>query len=67
MDKKDIGAMWARTSQKGNPWLSGIIEVDGKKIEFVAFHNDKGGVEKRPDYKIYPSEPMGERKETVPF
>lgn len=57
MDKKDIGALWERQSSKGSTYLTGFVEIDGKKHELVLFRNNKDGNEKRPDYHIYPSEP----------
>lgn len=65
--KKDIGALWMRTSGKGTKFLSGFLELDGKKHEIIAFANDKGGNEKRPDYRIYPSEPRQGSGESIPF
>ena len=65
-EKKDIGAMWIRQSSKGLEYMTGNITIDGKLHEVVAFRNDKGGNDKRPDWKIYPATPR-EQKETVPF
>ena len=66
-DKKDIGALWARTSSKGNRFLSGFIELDGKKYEIIAFANNKNGNEKRPDFRIFPSEPRQPDSNAIPF
>ena len=67
--KESIGALWLRKSQKGMTYLSGSIEIAGRKQEIVIFKNDKGNNEKRPDYRIFPSErndgmhePLPERK-----
>jgi uncharacterized protein (DUF736 family) len=67
MDKKDIGAFWERQSKAGKTYLSGSIEIDGKRIEIIAFRNDKGDNAKRPDWKVYPSEPLGDKTENIPF
>jgi hypothetical protein len=75
-EKKDIGAMWIRQSSKGLEYMTGSVTIEGKLHEVVAFRNDKGGNEKRPDWKIYPATPRdasaGIRKATngetdVPF
>jgi uncharacterized protein (DUF736 family) len=55
MDRKDIGALWIRQSKKGEAFLSGVIELNGQKIEIIAFQNRKER-EKHPDWKIYLSE-----------
>lgn len=59
--KKDCGAMWWHTSQKGTRYLSGNIEIDGKKHQIVMFENSYKEQEKHPDYKIYPSTPRGDQ------
>ena len=55
--QKKIGAIWQRKSAKGFPYLSGSIEIDGKKLQFAAFPNKKEGNEKRPDWNIIESIP----------
>ena len=66
MDKKDIGAFWDKTSKTGLRYLSGFVEIDGKRHELVVFANKKDGNEKRPDWRIYPSEPK-DSGDKVPF
>ena len=66
MDKKDIGALWARQSKNGASYLTGFIEIDGKRQEVVLFPNKKDGNDKRPDWRIYPSEPR-QGGESIPF
>lgn len=53
---KDIGALWVKRSPKGE-YLSGYIEIDGKKHSIVCFLNGYKKEQKHPDYKVYPSEP----------
>lgn len=65
-DKKDIGALWERQSKNGLSYLTGFVEVDGKKHEIVLFKNKKDGVDKRPDWRIYPSEKR-EGGSDIPF
>jgi hypothetical protein len=52
-----IGALWVKTSAKGVDFMSGNIEINGQNIELVVFKNDKGENEKRPDWKVYRSQP----------
>jgi uncharacterized protein (DUF736 family) len=63
--QKSIGAFWVKTSNKGNKFYSGNIEIDGKKIMLVAFDNKKEK-ENQPDIRIYESQPM-EKKGNLPF
>lgn len=56
MAGKDIGALWIKRSSKGE-YLSGSVEIDGKKHFIVCFLNSYKKETKHPDYKIYPSEP----------
>ena len=65
--KKDVGAIWRRTSKDGKEYLSiQFSKPDGTKSEFIAFLNNKDGVDKRPDYKIYHSTPREERSSPAP-
>ena len=64
-----VGALWIKTSVKGD-FLSGNIEVDGKKIPIVCFKNTlKKEGEKTPDYNILISKPREEKKDdnSCPF
>lgn len=65
--KKDIGALWSRTASSGAEYMTGFIELNGAKVEVVAFRNKKDGNEKRPDWRIYPSEPRQSKGESIPF
>jgi len=60
--KESIGAFWIKKSKKGMTFMSGTVEIDGKKTEVVVFKNDKGDNEKRPDYRMYESEPLEQDK-----
>jgi hypothetical protein len=53
--QQSIGALWERTSKKGQKFLSGKIEGIG---DVVVFANDKDDNAKKPDWKIFKSEPM---------
>lgn len=53
--QKSIGAFWKKISVKGTNYMSGNIEINGKKIQLVVFENKKEK-ENQPDYKIYLSE-----------
>lgn len=59
--KKNVGGIWSKTSANGNQYLSISLEINGVKQNFVAFKNDKGDNEKRPDYSVFP------REEKTPF
>jgi uncharacterized protein (DUF736 family) len=53
--KRSIGALWARTSKKGTDFFSGKIEGIGDVVVFA--NADKEDGDKRPDWKIFKSEP----------
>ena len=59
-EKKDIGALWKKTSQKGKEFFSGVITINGEKHQIVIFPNDYKKEDKHPDYKIFPSTPRGD-------
>jgi len=65
-DKKDIGVLWTHESKKGVKYLSGSIEIDGKKHEIVIFKNTFKQEAKHPDFRIFPSTPKTNADET-PF
>jgi uncharacterized protein (DUF736 family) len=61
MSEKSIGALWLKESKNGNKYMSGVIEIDGKKHEIVIFKNTYKQ-EKQPDYKIFASRPRPENE-----
>jgi uncharacterized protein (DUF736 family) len=56
-----IGAMWSRTSKKGVPFITGIIDNGTlphvEKTPIVVFKNTNKAGEKSPDYLMFLSEP----------
>ena len=57
-EKKNIGGLWLKTSEKGNKFMSGSIEIEGVKHKFVVFKNKYKQGDTHPDYVIFPSTPM---------
>ena len=55
--KKDIGAIWKKTSKGGLEFMSGVLELNGEKHEIVIFANTYKERDNQPDFKIYPSTP----------
>jgi len=56
---RNIGGLWLKTSKSGNKFMSGSIEIEGKKHQFVVFknkHKEEGS--NHPDYVIFPSNPI---------
>jgi hypothetical protein len=51
-----IGALWVKQGKSG-PFYSGHIEIDGKKIDIVAFKNDNSKNPKAPSLRILKSVP----------
>jgi uncharacterized protein (DUF736 family) len=62
---KNVGGIWVKRSIKGQEYLSITVEIDGKKHQLVAFPNEKGENQNRPDYTIRISEPK--KQNDVPF
>jgi len=55
-----LGALWERTSKKGETYFSGVFELnDQERINIVIFKNNYKEEEKHPDYNIFRSEPRG--------
>lgn len=58
-EKRNTGGLWLKTSKAGNKFMSGSIEIQGKKHQFVVFknkHKEEGS--NHPDYVIFPSNPV---------
>ena len=51
-DKKEIGSLWTRTSKAGNEFLSGHVEINGKKVGVMVFTN-RSDNPKAPAYRIF--------------
>jgi hypothetical protein len=50
---KKVGAAWVNETADGKKYLSIVIEVDGKDLQFVAFKNTYKNVgDAKPDYNI---------------
>ena len=60
-DENEIGALWAKTSAKGNEFMSGTI--DG--MDVVCFRNTKKTSEKQPDWRVLKSKPRESRFELL--
>jgi uncharacterized protein (DUF736 family) len=56
-----IGALWIKVTNNGKQFMSGNIEIDGKKTEISLWHNDYKK-DNQPDYRIkindYKKEPV---------
>ena len=55
-DPSDIGALWSRSSQRGE-YLSGTIKIDGREVKVVCFKNDRKSSDKQPDWRVLKSTP----------
>jgi len=56
-----LGALWKKTSQKGEVFMSGEIEINGVKTKIVVFKNSHKEQERHPDYNIILSEEREQR------
>lgn len=59
-DQNEIGALWARSSPKGD-YLTGNIDGIGPVVCFAV----KSGHSKAPTWRVLKSRPRGERGEQV--
>jgi len=55
--KDSIGSLWEKGGKKGKFFSGSIKQMNGQELQIVVFKNDKGDNPKRPDYRIYLSEP----------
>jgi hypothetical protein len=54
--QNDIGALWVKSSAKGQ-YMTGMIELNGEKINIVCFTNQNKKEAKHPDWRILKSVP----------
>lgn len=52
-----IGALWARSTPQVGEYLSGHVELDGKKYEIVCFINKYKKEDKHPKFRVFRSKP----------
>lgn len=57
LSSRKIGAFWVKQSNDTR-YLSGQIEVNGKKIPVVLFKNQNKKLEKHPDWELYKTIPQ---------
>jgi uncharacterized radical SAM superfamily protein len=46
-----VGAFWKKGDE--NKYLSGYVEIDGKKVPIIVFRNKFKKEKKQPDFVIY--------------
>lgn len=63
-DRKEHGALWIKQSARGE-YMTGTIEIDGTKVQVVAFKNDNKKNPKEPDWRLLKSEPREQKSESV--
>jgi len=54
---KSIGGLYEKVAKTGSRFLSGFIEIEGKRHSIVCFQNFQKKTDKTPDWSILPSEP----------
>lgn len=64
--QKEWGALWIKTSGKGMSFMSGTLDIDGKKVEVVAFLNSNKKNPKEPDWRLYESRPHEQQENALP-
>ncbi len=60
-----IGALWRKEGVKG-PYYTGLIEINGEKINIVAFPNKLKKSENSPDVRILRSKTKEELQQQQP-
>jgi uncharacterized protein (DUF736 family) len=72
MAQDSIGALWVKEGKSGK-YMSGVIDIDGVKVNIVVFKNSYKREDKHPDYRILRSKPREAQqsddgfKDDVPF
>ena len=61
--QKSIGGLWLKTGKTGNKFMSGSIEIEGKRHSFVVFKNKYKQEDKHPDYQIFQGRDNEAKKE----
>lgn len=56
MPDNSIGALWTKQGKSG-AFYSGYIEIEGKRIEIVAFNNNNATNPKAPSIRILKGQP----------
>ena len=51
-NEPSLGALWKRQTSAGELYLSGQIDLDGKKTNIIVFKNSYKKEDKHPDYRI---------------
>jgi uncharacterized protein (DUF736 family) len=53
--QQPIGALWIKTTKKGDEYCSISIGPKGQEVRYVAFLNHEKKSDTHPDFKIFPS------------
>lgn len=55
----ECGALWQKSAESGD-YFSGHVEIAGAKHKIVVFANRYKDADKKPDWIIYKSKPLGQ-------
>lgn len=59
--EQEVGAFWKRTSQRGQKYLAGHINVGADEpVKVVVFSNRNKDKDTQPDYRVYKSRPQAQ-------
>jgi hypothetical protein len=53
MPLKPIGGLWPALTRHGEDYLSGSIQIGGKKVKIIVFENHKRRDERDPKYSVW--------------
>lgn len=57
-----LGRLWLKTSRKGDKFMSGYVEIGGRKTDVIVFQNNNRRLEKNDsNFDIFLSEPRETR------
>lgn len=62
--QKNIGGLWLKTGKAGKKFMTGSIEIQGKKHSFIVFKNIYKNADNQPDYQIYPGREDYKKRES---
>lgn len=66
-EKEEVeGAFWLKDMKDGGKYINGTLTVRGEEFKVSIFKNDKGGNDKRPDYRLKLAKGQ-KAEEPIPF
>jgi len=63
--KTRLGRLWLKTARQGDKYMTGYVEIEGRKTDVIVFQNNNRRPEKNDsNFDIFLSEPRTSRSPT---